>query len=76
MLALNKHKLTVKPAIFAASTDSGFLRTAGIPAYGFSPMNNTPILLHDHNEFLNESVFMRGIDVFVDVINEVANCRA
>jgi aminoacylase len=36
-------------------------------------MNNTPVLLHDHNEFLNENVFLRGIDIFVDVIDEMAS---
>ena len=39
-----------KPEIFPASTDSRFFRERGIPAFGFSPMANTPILLHDHNE--------------------------
>ena len=33
---------------------SRFLRELGIPAIGFSPMPNTPTLLHDHNEYLNE----------------------
>jgi hypothetical protein len=28
----------------------------GIPAFGFSPINRTPILLHDHNEFLSAKV--------------------
>ena len=46
---------------------------AGIPALGFSPMNNTPILLHDHNEFLNENVFMKGIDIYCEIIPAVAN---
>lgn len=39
-----------KPEIFPASTDARFFRELGIPAFGFSPMANTPILLHDHNE--------------------------
>lgn len=39
-----------KPEIFAASTDARYFRELGIPAFGFSPMANTPILLHDHNE--------------------------
>ena len=25
----------------------------------FSPMPNTPTLLHDHDEYLNEEVFLR-----------------
>ena len=52
---------------------SRYLREVGIPAIGFSPMPNTPVLLHDHNEFLNEEIFLRGIDVFVDIIESVSN---
>jgi len=73
MRAFNKHQLKVKPQIFPAGTDSCYLREVGIPAIGFSPMNNTPILLHDHNEFLNEAVFLSGIDIFTDVIANVAD---
>jgi amidohydrolase/aminoacylase len=39
-----------KPEILSSTTDSRFVRQLGIPALGFSPMTNTPILLHDHNE--------------------------
>lgn len=39
-----------KPEIFPASTDARYFRERGLPAIGFSPMANTPILLHDHNE--------------------------
>ncbi|CAJ2638333.1 unnamed protein product [Trifolium pratense] len=39
-----------KPEIFPASTDARYFRNLGLPAIGFSPMANTPILLHDHNE--------------------------
>jgi len=52
---------------------SRYLRAVGIPALGFSPMNNTPVLLHDHNEFLNEKIFLKGIEIFEDVITEMAN---
>ena len=44
-----------------------FTGQVGIPAIGFSPMNNTPILLHDHDEFL------RGIDIFTDIIANIAD---
>jgi len=36
-------------------------------------MNNTPILLHDHNEFLNADVFLRGIDIYRHLIENLAN---
>lgn len=39
-----------KPEIFPASTDARYFRELGLPAIGFSPMANTPLLLHDHNE--------------------------
>lgn len=71
--ATNKHILTIEPKIFPAGTDSRYIRQVGIPALGFSPMNHTPILLHDHNEFLNENIFLKGIDIFEDVISELAS---
>ncbi|XP_015159385.1 aminoacylase-1 isoform X2 [Solanum tuberosum] len=43
-----------KPEIFPASTDARYFRERGLPAIGFSPMANTPILLHDHNELFDE----------------------
>ena len=46
---------------------------SGVDMLGFSPMNNTPILLHDHNEFLSEAVFLRGIDVYCSVIPALAD---
>ena len=39
-----------KPEILSSTTDSRFVRQLGIPALGFSPMSNTPILLHDNDE--------------------------
>lgn len=59
--------------IFPAATDSRYLRERGIPAFGFSPINNTPILLHDHNEFLNENVFLKGIDILYQIVTDLAN---
>ena len=41
-----------KPEVFPASTDARYFRGRGLPAIGFSPMANTPILLHDHNEVI------------------------
>jgi len=71
--ATNKHQLKVRPQVLSANTDARYLREAGIAAFGFSPMPNTPVLLHDHNEFLNEQVFLRGIDIFVDIVQNVGN---
>jgi aminoacylase len=70
--ATDKHALRIDTRIFPAATDSRYLRQAGIPSLGFSPMNNTPVLLHDHNEFLNEKIFLKGIDIFYDIIGHIA----
>uniref|UniRef100_A0A8C2X7G7 N-acyl-aliphatic-L-amino acid amidohydrolase n=1 Tax=Cyclopterus lumpus TaxID=8103 RepID=A0A8C2X7G7_CYCLU len=68
--------LTLEKEIFPAATDSRFIRAVGIPAIGFSPMNRTPILLHDHNEYLNERVFLKGISVFERLISALASVPA
>lgn len=62
-----------KPEIFPAATDSRYFRHRGLPAIGFSPMANTPILLHDHNEFLNRDVYLKGIEMYESIINAYAS---
>ena len=44
----------------------------GYEALGFSYMPKTPVLLHDHNEFLQEDVFLEGIDVFEGIVESMA----
>uniref|UniRef100_A0A8C3UMA6 N-acyl-aliphatic-L-amino acid amidohydrolase n=1 Tax=Catharus ustulatus TaxID=91951 RepID=A0A8C3UMA6_CATUS len=66
-------KLQLKLEIFPAATDSRYIRAAGHPAIGFSPMNRTPVLLHDHNEFLNEQVFLRGIEIYARLLTALAS---
>ncbi|XP_063850522.1 aminoacylase-1-like [Scylla paramamosain] len=74
--ACKKENIKLMKRIFPAATDSRYLRSVGIPALGFSPMNHTPLLLHDHNEFLNENIFMRGIQIYTSIIPAVANLPA
>ncbi|KAJ4839286.1 hypothetical protein Tsubulata_035579 [Turnera subulata] len=62
-----------KPEIFPASTDARYFRDQGLPAIGFSPMANTPILLHDHNEFLNQAEYLKGIDIYESIIKAYAS---
>lgn len=61
------------PMICPGATDARFLREIGIPAFGFSPMNNTPILLHDNNEFVNEKVFLKGIEIYEKIIQNICS---
>ncbi|KAM4651660.1 aminoacylase-1-like isoform 2-T7 [Discoglossus pictus] len=65
--------LQLKPEIFPAATDSRYVRAAGYPALGFSPMNRTPILLHDHNEYLNEEIFLQGINIYTKILASLAS---
>eukprot|EP01121_Diplochlamys_sp_Union-15-3_P019906 TRINITY_DN7606_c0_g1_i1.p1 TRINITY_DN7606_c0_g1~~TRINITY_DN7606_c0_g1_i1.p1 ORF type:complete len:824 (-),score=139.32 TRINITY_DN7606_c0_g1_i1:99-2504(-) len=73
---MKDHELKFEPKISQVATDSRYLRIIGLPALGFSPMNHTPVLLHDHNEFLNEKIFLKGIDIFVSLIEKFANTPA
>jgi len=59
--------------IFIGATDSRYFRDLGYSAYGFSPMINTPQLLHDHNERLNEKVYLKGVDIYTHLIPALAN---
>ncbi|KAM7253114.1 hypothetical protein ACFE04_025732 [Oxalis oulophora] len=57
------------PEILPSTTDARYIRKLGIPALGFSPMTNTPILLHDHNEHLRDTVYLRGIGVYESIFS-------
>jgi len=57
--------------VFPAATDSRFLRQIGIPAIGFSPMSNTEILLHEHNEMLHKDTFLKGIAIFKGLFQDM-----
>ncbi|MGH0188965.1 UNVERIFIED_CONTAM: hypothetical protein FKN15_032487 [Acipenser sinensis] len=74
--ACSDMNLALKKEIFPAATDSRFIRAVGLPAIGFSPMNRTPILLHDHNEFLNERVFLHGIEIYCSLVPALASVSA
>lgn len=72
---LSSHRgLKTKVQVFPGGTDSRYIRSVGIPAIGFSPMNNTPVLLHDHDEFLQADVYLTGIEIYKKIISSVANC--
>ncbi|KAL4099315.1 hypothetical protein PRIC1_007121 [Phytophthora ramorum] len=62
---------TLEMEIFPAATDSRFLRKMGVPAIGFSPMKQTEILLHEHNESLSKETFLHGISVYVSVFQDM-----
>lgn len=63
----------LKPEILSSTTDARYIRQMGIPTLGFSPMKNTPILLHDHNEHLKDSVFLEGIEIYASIIKALSS---
>ncbi|TYZ64188.1 hypothetical protein PybrP1_004980 [[Pythium] brassicae (nom. inval.)] len=69
--ACEKFGIPVEAEVFPAATDSRFIRRLGIPAFGFSPMNNTEILLHEHNENLHQDTFLKGIEVYETILRDV-----
>ncbi|KAG9287877.1 hypothetical protein G9A89_017472 [Geosiphon pyriformis] len=72
---VDKKKLIIEPEIFPAATDSRYLREIGIPALGVSYLKNTPVLLHDHNERLNEKVYLEGLEFYTELIDILANVK-
>jgi aminoacylase len=70
---LSDHEITAVPMVFPAATDSRFLREMGVKAFGFSPMRRSPILLHEHDEYLEESVFLEGCSVYVSLIKKLSS---
>ncbi|KAJ2951230.1 hypothetical protein O0L34_g5628 [Tuta absoluta] len=66
-------KMPIKVLTFPGGTDSRFIRELGIPALGFSPMNNTIPQLHEHNESLNVDTYLNGITLYKNIIPALVN---
>jgi len=71
--AITDQGLTLEPQVFPAATDSRFLRALGIRALGFSPMRSTEIMLHENDEYIPESTFLEGIQVYVGLIRALGS---
>lgn len=63
----------MSPQVFPAATDSRFLRALGIRALGFSPMRNTEILLHEHDEYILEDNFLEGIGIYAGLLRSLGS---
>uniref|UniRef100_A0A915DBZ4 Peptidase M20 dimerisation domain-containing protein n=1 Tax=Ditylenchus dipsaci TaxID=166011 RepID=A0A915DBZ4_9BILA len=70
---LEAEKCKYNTAISICGTDARYIRQLNIPAIGLSPMINTPILLHDHDEYLAENTFLKGLQLYVKIIEGLAN---
>ncbi|KAH8318165.1 hypothetical protein KR074_011686 [Drosophila pseudoananassae] len=71
--ATDELEICVRTQIFTGGTDSRYIRQQGIPALGFSPMNHTPVLLHDHDEFIRADTYLKGVDIYKKIIGRIAN---
>ena len=58
-----------------AATDGRYVRSAGIPVLGFSPIKNHPILLHDHNERMHESSIIEGRQIYIELIKSLTEVK-
>ncbi|CAH0555895.1 unnamed protein product [Brassicogethes aeneus] len=65
--------LKLVPQICPGRTDGVFLRAKGIPVLGFSAINNTELLLHQHDEHLGVETFLKGIQIYCKIIEAMAN---
>lgn len=65
--------IKLKHEIFPAATDSRYLRSRKIPALGFSPINFTKRLLHQHNEYLNRKTYLEGISIYCQLISSLSS---
>nr|CAD7403105.1 unnamed protein product [Timema poppensis] len=68
--------IELNPMICPGITDARHYRKVGLPALGFSPINNTPCLVHEADEFLNRKIFLDGIKIYVRLISALANVPA
>ena len=71
--SLSEMGCQITPQVFPAATDSRFLRALGVRALGFSPMRNTEILLHEHDEYILESNYIEGIGIYVGLIEQLGS---
>jgi aminoacylase len=71
--AMERLGISLDPQVFPAATDSRFLRALGIRAFGFSPMRNTEIMLHENDEYIPEATFLEGISVYAALIHAVGS---
>lgn len=44
-----------------------------LSAIGFMPMPNTPIKLHDNDEFIHADVYLNGINIYKKIISNLGN---
>jgi aminoacylase len=69
---MDSQKPIAFPATFHAATDARFVRAVGVPSIGFSPIENTPDMLHKHDEFISVDGYRAGIRIYSAIIKRLA----
>lgn len=65
---MERNNISYTLNIAPMATDGRFLREQGIPVLGFTPINQTPPLLHTKNEFIYRSQFLEHIPLMTELI--------
>lgn len=63
----------LKTQICPGATDARYIRSLGLPGIGFSPINHTAVLLHSHDEYLGVSTFLKGIEIYCEILTSMGN---
>lgn len=63
--------ITNELKIFQATTDAMYFRKRDIPTIGISPIRNTKMLLHDHDEYIPIECISEGIDIYYKFLSKV-----
>lgn len=69
-------QIHVVPMLFPATTDNGFFREAGIPAYGFMPAEVTQEEIeqvHNYNESISKKALNDGIIIYTLFLQNLAD---
>lgn len=59
-----------------ATSDMLVLRNLGIPAFGFTTKAKTISRIHGKDEYHNVETFMKGIDIYTEVIKNLGNLHS
>ncbi|KAF9414377.1 hypothetical protein HW555_007691 [Spodoptera exigua] len=72
-VTLRNTGITVRSMVCPATSDIMNLRNLGIPALGFTAKSNTISRIHAKNEYINVETFLRGIEIYTELIKNLGN---
>uniref|UniRef100_A0A2A4K8E3 N-acyl-aliphatic-L-amino acid amidohydrolase n=1 Tax=Heliothis virescens TaxID=7102 RepID=A0A2A4K8E3_HELVI len=73
---LNDLGIMITPVVCPATSDMLVLRNLGIPAFGFTTKSNTIARLHAKDEYQNVETFLRGIDIYTELVKNLGNIKS